>query len=510
MLKTIKNLSGLAIQSVLLKKSDDQFLDQKSARMIVQLLGQERGIALKIAQMMGSNEAAMEEFKKLTEGENLQAIPLEEIGEVIQERMNGRVDDFYERVEEAKWVASLGQVHRCRLKNRVGWFALKVLYPGIRKRLEDQLKLLGLFGMLGSKTKLKKWGFDISDYLDNFQHALDKETNYEHEARNLEKFHQYNCNRQVYYPEVVKELSSSELLVTSLMDGMTVEGYTNFADHRSKKSFSESFLMTFLRQLIIDGFIQGDTHTGNFYIHNDKPVFLDFGHFLELTNNEKDALTKILSMLVSNKQYPVLPIMHDLGFDTEKLKIIEEKLPVFIQAMFKPFLLNSPFSLSAWKPKEDIESLLGENKWWIRSSGDARFFQLVRSFWGVFMLLKQVGAPINWHQCAREVLAEAGVDLGNTAAQVLSSRLAMDNSKIESNNLSVQVYRDGKVSVNLTFPSKAVFHLEDLVDNETRKKLEERSINIEDIKNKAIEKNLAPHVLFELQDDNKKFLVRLI
>ena len=68
MLKTIKNLSGLALQSVILKKSDDQFLDKKSAQMIIQLLGQERGIALKIAQMMGSNDAAFKEFKKLTEG----------------------------------------------------------------------------------------------------------------------------------------------------------------------------------------------------------------------------------------------------------------------------------------------------------------------------------------------------------------------------------------------------------------------------------------------------------
>jgi predicted unusual protein kinase regulating ubiquinone biosynthesis (AarF/ABC1/UbiB family) len=510
MLKTIKNLSGLALQSVKLKKSDDQFLDQKSARMIVQLLGQERGIALKIAQMMGSNDAAMEEFKKLTEGENLQAIPLEEIGPVIQERMNGKVDDYYERVEEAKWVASLGQVHRCKLKNREGMFALKVLYPGIKKRLEDQLKLLGLFGMFGSKTKLKKWGFDISDYLENFEEALDKETNYEHEAKNLQKFHQFNRNRDIFYPEVIEELSSSELLVTTLMSGMTVEGYTNFAEHRSKKSFCENFLMTFLRQLLIDGFIQGDTHSGNFYIHQDKPVYLDFGHFLELTEKEKAALINIMEMLVSDRTYPILPIMGDVGFDTEKLKIIEEKLPVFVQVMFKPFLLNSPFSLEAWKPKEDIESLLGENKWWIRSSGDARFFQLVRSFWGVFMLLRQVGTPINWHQCAREVLAEAAVSIGQSPAKILSSNLSMDNSKIESKNLSVQVYRDGKVTVNLTFPSKAVFHLEELVDNETSKKLAERSIDIQTIKDEAIKKNLAPHTLFELVDENKKFLVRLV
>ena len=126
------------------------------------------------------------------------------------------------------------------------------------------------------------------------------------------------------------------------------------------------------------------------------------------------------------------------------------------------------------------------------------------------MLLRQVGTPVNWHQCAREVLSEAAISIGQSPAKILSSNLSIDSSKIESKNLSVQVYRDGKVTVNLTFPSKAVFHLEELVDHETSKKLAERSIDIQTIKDEAIKKNLAPHTLFELVDENKKFLVRLV
>ena len=48
------------------------------------------------------------------------------------------------------------------------------------------------------------------------------------------------------------------------------------------------------------------------------------------------------------------------------------------------------------------------------------------------------------------------------------------------------------------------------MDHETSKKLAERSIDIQTIKDEAIKKNLAPHTLFELVDENKKFLVRLV
>ena len=55
--------------------------------------------------------------------------------------------------------------------------------------------------------------------------------------------------------------------------------------------------------------------------------------------------------------------------------------------------------------------------------------------------------------CER-VLSEAGGDLSNSRTEVLSSRLQTENADIESKNLSVQVYRDGKISVSLKFPSK--------------------------------------------------------
>lgn len=507
MFKTIKNFSGLAFQAIKLRNSDDEFLNRKTAQLIVQLLGQEKGIALKIAQMLGSSDEALDEFRRLTAGQDLQAIPLKEIGPVIQDRLNGKVDEYFERVEEAKWVASLGQVHRCLLKHHQGDFVLKVLYPGIKERLTSQLKLLGFLGKFGSETKLKKWGFDISDYLQNFETALEKETDYRHELKNLEKFDRFNVGREILYPIAIKELCTSELLVTSFMTGSPVEMFAQVADPKGKKEFSERLFLTYLRQLLLDGFIQGDTHAGNFYVHLNQPVFLDFGHFLELNEIEKLALQKMVANVVAGTSFPTIDLMGDLGFDTDKLKIIETKLPLFISAMFRPLFENQNFSLQSWQPKKDIESILGDDKWWIRSSGNARFFQIVRSFWGLFLILKQVGGTFNWHMCAREVLSQTGIDMSNTSRNIESENLpSMDSI---STHLKVKVFRDGKLTVDLTFPAKAVFQLEGLIDEETQQKLRDRDIDLNLIKSKALQSNLEAQVLFELSDGPKSFKVEL-
>ena len=50
--------------------------------------------------------------------------------------------------------------------------------------------------------------------------------------------------------------------------------------------------------------------------------------------------------------------MQDLGFDTKKLQIIEDKPPLFIQSMFKPLLMN--FSLASWTPKEILKHFWGK------------------------------------------------------------------------------------------------------------------------------------------------------
>lgn len=508
MLKTIKNLSSLAFQAVKLRRSDSRFMEQKSANLILQLLGQEKGMALKIAQMMGSSDEAIKEMKALTEGQSLEAISLDEIGALIQERYQGKVDEIFVRVDEASWVASLGQVHKCRLKKYEGQFVLKILYPGIKKKLEDQLKLLGLFGQIGSKTKLRKWGFDISDYLNNFQRSLEIETDYLNEIKNLKLFHEFNQKREVIYPEVIEEYSTSELLITSLVPGITIESFKKLAEPKTKRKFNKNFLMLYLRQLLKDGFVQGDTHQGNFYIHQDTPVFLDFGHFLSLTEIERKALRRIFAGLVFQNHEGLIDQLVELGFERKKIELVEDKLPMFITCIFRPFIENKIFDTSNWEPRKDIDALLGEDKWWVRSSGDARFFQLIRSFWGIYLLIKNVHGSINWHMCALEILGEVDPSLLNLKP---SHKLDLKNTKESflSTALKVQVFKKEVLAVDLTFPARSVFSIGDLIDSSTLSKLEKRKIDLNEIQANAIKNQLSPGILFELEDDEKTFKVFL-
>ncbi|MFT6633546.1 MAG: putative unusual protein kinase regulating ubiquinone biosynthesis (AarF/ABC1/UbiB family) [Bacteriovoracaceae bacterium] len=502
MFKTVKNVTNLAIESLKLRSTDSDLLKNKSVDAILNLLAGEKGIALKIAQVLGSNSDNLSELSEVAKGVNLTAIPLEEIKTEIESSLGNAVNELFDEIEEAKWVASLGQIHPCTLKGKLGNYVIKVQYPGIQEKIQDQLKLMGLFGKLGGKTRLRKWGFDIGDYLDNFDLSLKNEMNYLHELKNLKKFNQFNLNRNILSPEPVEVLARENILVTRMMPGVSIDEFVQSSSIGEKKRIAEDLLMVYMEQLLFDGFIQGDTHKGNFYIHNCKLVFLDFGHFITLTETEVNALQNLLQQIVDGQIVNPLGILKDVGFDLEKLRSIEDSIPLILENLFKPFIYNQTFDLKTWDAKADIDKIIGEQRWWFRSSGNARFFQLLRSFLGPYLIIKDLGIPINWHQCAKEVLSKLNIVDEIELIEPL-------NISPTAKNLRIEVFRDGNKTVDLFLPARSTMNLESLLDDKVKASIESKGYDIKHIKEHAMACNLAPMILFELEEDEKKYRVFL-
>jgi len=501
MLKTIKNISDIGLATLKLKKSSSQLIQSKSQMAIIKLLGAEKGMALKFAQMIGSQKSD-DSLQSVIEGTDITAIVLNDVIPVISERLGCSSDEVFETIEEAKWVASIGQVHPCTLKNHSGDYVIKFQYPGIKKVLKNQLKLMGVMGNIGDKTKLKKWGFDISDYITTFEGALDAETDYKIELANLQKFIHLNKTRSIKVPRPVEEYCTADLLVTTRMSGITIADFSKTATVQDKKRIAESFLINYLDQLLNDGFVQGDSHKGNFYIDQDEIVFLDFGHFLTLTAKEKTALFYLFHGVVNHDLSNELGILTELGFNLEKLHTIENRIPVLLETILAPFSQNIPYSFYDKDLKMQIDNIVGEEKWWFRASGNARFFQILRSLMGPYSIVKDLGIPVNWHQCAKEVLSK--VSPVTSIIQVSSNEI-----KPIAKHLRIEVYKESIMTVDLTLPSRAIFNLEDLIDETVKSVIIREGLSIKDIMNKAIAQNVCPMTLFEFQQKNKKYKVYL-
>src|SRR5260370_3900113 len=122
---------------------------------------------------------------------------------------------------EAFAAASLGQVHRARLKTG-GEVAVKVQYPGIDKTVEQDLGNLKLLlrTLQALAGDLMRQKIDTKTIYAELEERLREELDYVNEARNINEFRRLlSGDDDIIIPRVVKELSSRRVLTMTYVDG---------------------------------------------------------------------------------------------------------------------------------------------------------------------------------------------------------------------------------------------------------------------------------------------------
>ena len=120
------------------------------ARELVEQLGQMRGAAMKIGQVLSTveftaiPESEREEFKRTLASlrDEVPPLPFKRMEKLLDEELGGPISEFFAEFErEAFAAASIGQVHRAVTRDgrRV---AVKVQYPGVAEAVETDLRNL--------------------------------------------------------------------------------------------------------------------------------------------------------------------------------------------------------------------------------------------------------------------------------------------------------------------------------------------------------------------------------
>ncbi len=225
--------------------------------------------------------------------------PSEEARTIIKEELVHDIDEMFDKFEDTPLASgSIAQVHRARLKNGKE-VVIKVLRPGIRDTIEDDIAIMEY--LAAQANKLEEFKFlRVPMLVEEFAEGIRRELNLLSEAADTHKFHSaFKDDKSFVVPEVFWDYSSPAVLTLESVEGeflsdVSAQGNEEISESQKKK-VSMVILDRFLKQYFELGFFHADPHTGNLLLMNDNRVALiDFG----LTGRIGDSLRSQLGALV--------------------------------------------------------------------------------------------------------------------------------------------------------------------------------------------------------------------
>src|SRR4051812_26708854 len=184
------------------------------ARELVKQLGQLRGAAMKVGQVLSTvdftaiPESEREEFKTTLAAlrDDVPPLPFKKVRKLLEEELGGKVSDHFESFEEEAFAAaSIGQVHRAVTLDGDA-VAVKIQYPGVAEAVESDLRNLSLLLPL---VKRLAPGLDVKALYGELRERIAEELDYELEAQNHRAVERaFRGHPFAHVPKVHTDLSS--------------------------------------------------------------------------------------------------------------------------------------------------------------------------------------------------------------------------------------------------------------------------------------------------------------
>jgi ubiquinone biosynthesis protein len=220
----------------------------------------------------------IDEFIKLQD--QVPPVPFDGIRRLIETELGQPLDRLFQDIDEkAMAAASVAQVHTARLKTGEK-VAVKVIRPGIEKRIRKDIQLMYYFAARLEKT------FDLGrivgavNLVKEFERTIFRELDMLIEAGNIERFtRSFKDVDEIYIPKVHWDLTAKSVLVMEHIDGIKMDHVDEIRSHGiDPQTVAMIGLRSFSRQLMEAGIFHADPHPGNTLVMLDGRVSLvDFG-----------------------------------------------------------------------------------------------------------------------------------------------------------------------------------------------------------------------------------------
>jgi predicted unusual protein kinase regulating ubiquinone biosynthesis (AarF/ABC1/UbiB family) len=223
--------------------------------------------------------------------------PYEEVDAIVSVELGVRISKaFSEFEQEPIAAASLGQVHRAKLRDG-RQVAVKVQRPNIRDQVAEDLDAMSeIASTVDAHTDFgKKYQFTM--IVEELRKSLIRELDYRLEAANLRGFgERLKSFPHIVLPQPIDDYCTGRVLTMDYIPGRKVTKLSPLVrTELDTRELAEELFRAYLQMILVDGVFHADPHPGNVFVTDDRRVgLIDLGMVGRLGPHMQEQLLKLL------------------------------------------------------------------------------------------------------------------------------------------------------------------------------------------------------------------------
>lgn len=286
---------------------------------------------IKLGQIMSTRADVVpidiiEELKKLQD--EVPPVPFEQLKPLVEAELGASLNEVYEDFDPKPMAsASIGQVHRAKLRNAEGApcdVVVKIQRPNIKDVIERDIDLLYWMARAIERSVPESRVYSPSRLVAEFDRAITAELDFTLEADNAERFARNFEDFEpgvVHFPKVYRQASSKRVLTLEFLAGKKVlEAVRAGADG---EKIAKHAVAVMIKMVFEDGFFHADPHPGNIIIQgsNDQPLIsmIDLGLVGRLTPQLRDKTVDLMVAAAGEDHRAIADALYAIGTPTKKI-----------------------------------------------------------------------------------------------------------------------------------------------------------------------------------------------